>query len=170
MTYPYLLVPVATLRLRYQNFKAKYFKGQIWELEASRPQVFKVFRKLAWSSTTILQKFNILMISEISHENSGRPKRVHTETTETEILVRFTETKPKLPKQNSAYIPYSNTYFQNLPSLKYFVAFFWPKKILPYNLLDWGIFFLNMVKSSVLVFLDLTEPKRTENIEILNFS
>lgn len=44
------------------------------------------------------------MISEISHENSGRPKRVHTETTETEIFVRFTETKPKLPKQNSEHI------------------------------------------------------------------
>ena len=31
---------------------------------------------------------------------SGRPKRVNTETTETEISVKFTEPKPKLPKRN----------------------------------------------------------------------
>ena len=35
---------------------------------------------------------------------SGRPKRVNTETTETEISVGLTETKPKIPKRNLAYI------------------------------------------------------------------
>ena len=36
------------------------------------------------------------------HQASERPKRVNTETTETEISVRFTE--PKLPNRNTAYI------------------------------------------------------------------
>ena len=34
---------------------------------------------------------------------SGRPKRVNTETTETEISVRFAEPKPKIPNRNSAF-------------------------------------------------------------------
>ena len=37
-------------------------------------------------------------------QGSERPKRVNTETTETEISVRFTEPKPKLPNRNTAYI------------------------------------------------------------------
>ena len=35
-----------------------------------------------------------------TENGSGRPKRVNTETTETEISVKFTEPKPKLPKRN----------------------------------------------------------------------
>ena len=35
--------------------------------------------------------------------NSGRPKQVNTETAETEILVKFTEPKPKLPNRNSTF-------------------------------------------------------------------
>ena len=35
--------------------------------------------------------------------SSGRPKRVNTETTETEISVRFAEPKPKIPNRNSAF-------------------------------------------------------------------
>ena len=34
---------------------------------------------------------------------SGRPKQVNTETTETEISVRFAEPKPKLPNRNSTF-------------------------------------------------------------------
>ena len=39
---------------------------------------------------------------------SGRPKRVNTEITETEISVWFTEPKPIIPNRNSKYIRFSN--------------------------------------------------------------
>ena len=41
----------------------------------------------------------VLLVVSCDHI-SGRPKQVNTETTETEISVKFTEPKPKLPKRN----------------------------------------------------------------------
>ena len=42
---------------------------------------------------------------------SGRPKQENTETTETEISVQLTETKPKLPKRNLALLKYAICWF-----------------------------------------------------------
>ena len=46
------------------------------------------------------QPFYISVNGPIFFLSSGRPKRVNTESTETEISVKFTEPKPKLPKRN----------------------------------------------------------------------
>ena len=47
--------------------------------------------------------------------SSERPKWVNTETTETEISVRFTELKPMIPNRNSQYL-LSYKFFENLGS------------------------------------------------------
>ena len=42
---------------------------------------------------------------------SVRPKRVNTETTETEISVGFTEPKPKLPNRNDRILDFAKYWF-----------------------------------------------------------
>ena len=83
----------------------KYIKRHdgIWHIQ----KIFlPVNQNVGFSQLLILIKIKSARDSNFqidAQQNSGRPKQVNTETTETEISVRFAEPKPKLPNRNSTF-------------------------------------------------------------------
>jgi hypothetical protein len=112
--------------------------GAIFPVFAVLPPVRSVLHCLKFKKNNYL-----FSLCSISVPHSVRPKRVNTETTETEISVWFTEPKPKIPNRNSEYItffiqflilqkigPPNYFYAFLLTSTKKFIKFltFWPTK------------------------------------------